>query len=212
MGNLNRLTAAIINGDTDEAARLTRENLDAGIPAQRILDEGLIPGITKVGDLFGAGEIFLPELLISGEAMVAAVDLLEPELTKAKVKAKGKFLIATVQGDVHDIGKNIVAMMLRGNGWEVTDLGVDVAPEVICDTVAKGDYDIVGLSALLTMTMPAISDTIAALESAGLRDKVAIMVGGAPITKNWADKVGADGFGADASEAVKVAGALLMKK
>ncbi|MBN1857572.1 MAG: corrinoid protein [Dehalococcoidia bacterium] len=206
------LTNAVIDGDSDLVARLTREGLDAGIPAHQLLDEALIPGITRIGEMFGQGEVFLPELLLSGEAMIAAVNILEPELTKTHVQSKGKFLIGTVEGDVHDIGKNIVVMMLKGNGWEVTDLGVDVSPEAFRDEVARGNYDVVGLSALLTMTMPGVERTIAALKEAGLREKSKFMVGGAPMTQEWADKIGADGFGADAAQAVKIAGLLVDKK
>jgi 5-methyltetrahydrofolate--homocysteine methyltransferase len=210
MVNLNEVSNAVIEGDEAATLELVKKALGEGIPARKVLDEGLIPGIHKVGDLFEAGEYFLPELLISGEAMSKAVEFLEPVLSKAgDTRSMGKFLIGTVQGDVHDIGKNITAMMLKANGWEVTDLGVDLSPQEFCSAVEKSDYDILGMSALLTMTMPAAAETIKALKGAGLRDKVKIMVGGAPTTQEWANEIGADGYAADAPSAVKVAAALV---
>ena len=203
------ISQAVIDGDSEMALELTKAALDSNVPAKEILDKGLIPGITKVGDLFSSGEYFLPELLVSGEAMSGAVELLGPELSKGGTPPKGRFLIGTVQGDVHEIGKNIVIMMLRGNGWEVTDLGVDVSPQSFCSAVEEGDYDIMGMSTLLTMTMPYAAETIGALKAAGLRDRVKVMVGGAPTTQEWADEVGADGLGSDAAEAVKVAASLM---
>ena len=211
MVNLNEISKGIIEGDKDIVLQLTKVALDANVSAKEILDKGLIPGLKKVGDLFETGEYFLPELLVSGEAASAAVELLGPILSKGDAPPAGKYLIGTVQGDVHDIGKNIVIMMLKGNGWEVTDLGVDVSPEEFCSAVNKGDFDILGMSALLTMTMPNTSKTIDALKAAGLRDKVKIMVGGAPVTQEWADKIGADGYAPDASAAVKIAAALVGK-
>ncbi len=209
MVNLNELNKAVVEGDSRAVLELTRTALGAKVPAKKILDEGLIPGIQKVGNLFAAGEYFLPELLVSGKAMSGALEILEPELTKADVPPKGKFLIGTVQGDIHTVGKDIVAMMLRGNGWEVTDLGVGLPPEAFCSEVEKGNYDLLGLSALLTMTMPAAAETIEALKKAGLRDKIKVMVGGAPTTQKWADEIGADGYGSNASEAVEVAATLV---
>lgn len=211
MVNLNEISKGIIEGDSDAVLELTKAALDANVPAKEILDNGLIPGLRKVGDLFETGEYFLPELLVSGEAASRAVELLEPLLSKGDTPPAGKYLIGTVQGDVHDLGKNIVIMMLKGNGWEVTDLGVDVSPEEFCSVVDKGDFDILGMSSLLTMTMPSTAKTIDALKTAGLRDRVKVMVGGAPITKEWADKIGADGYAPDASATVKIAVALVRK-
>ena len=202
------LSDAVVEGDTDEAVRLTHEALAAGKPAREVLDLGLIPGISRVGDMFSQGEVFLPELLVSGEAMSEAIAVLEPELSRADVPPTGKLLIGTVQGDVHDIGKNIVIMMMKSNRWQVDDLGVDVSPQTFCSAVAGGHYDILGISALLTMTTPVAEETIRELKQAGLRDKVKIMVGGAPMTREWADQIGADGYASDASEAVKVAASL----
>ncbi len=211
MVNLNKIRKSIIKGDSDTVSKLTREALDANVPAKEILDKGLIPGIRKVGDLFSTGEYFLPELLVSGEAMSRALELLEPVLTKADIPPAGKYLIGTAQGDMHDIGKNIVIMMLKGNGWMVTDLGVDVSPEEFCLVVEKGDFDILGISSLLTMTMSAAAKTIDALKTAGLRDKVKVMVGGAPVTQEWADKIGADGYAIDAPMATRVAATIVGK-
>jgi len=209
MVNLSELSKAVVEGDGYMVLELTRKALDAKVPAKKVLGEGLIPGIQKVGDLFAAGEYFLPELLVSGKAMLGVLEVLEPELAKADVPSKGKFLIGTVKGDIHTIGKDIVAMMLRGNGWAVTDIGGDLSPEAFCSEVEEGGYDILGLSALLTMTMPAVAETVEALKKAGLRDKIKVMVGGAPTTQKWADEIGADGYGSNASEAVKVAAALI---
>jgi len=211
MVNLDEISKAIIRGDGDRALELTKAALDETVPAREILDNGLVPGIQKVGDLFETGEYFLPELVMAGDAMTRSLELIEPILGKGDALRIGKFLIATVKDDVHDIGKNIVVMMLKGNGWEVTDLGVDIPPEEFCSVVEKGDYNIVGLSSLLTMTMDRAAETIEALKDAGLRDRIKIMVGGAPVTREWADKVGADGYAPDAPGAVKIAAALVGK-
>jgi len=211
MADFSKLSKAIVDGDEDIAVELTQKALNENIEAKQILDKGLIPGIEKVGELFGAGEYFLPELLVSGEAMSRAIEVLEPFLTKSGIPAKGKIAMGTVQGDVHNIGKDIVIMMLKGRGWDVTDLGVDVDPETFCSVVRDGDYQILGLSSLLTMTMPDTVKTIEALKAAGLRDKIKIMVGGAPTTQEWADKIGADGYAKNASEVAKLAATLIGK-
>lgn len=208
---LKELTQSIIQGDSSEAVSLTNMCLQKGVPAKDILDKGLIPGIGKVGELFSTGKYFLPELLISGEAMQAAVDQLRPILSRLEVPPTGKYLIGTVQGDVHNIGKNIVVMMLEGNGWEVTDLGVNVSPEQFCTAVKDEDFDIVGLSALLTLTMSNQAKTIRALQTAGLRHKVRVMIGGAPVTQDYADEIGADAYASNAVEAVKKAAILIGK-
>ena len=211
MVNLEALNRAVIAGDSDAAFELTKQALAASVPANEILDKGLIPGLRQVGDLFERGEYFLPELIVSGDAVAQALELLEPILGKEDASARGKFLIGTVQGDVHDLGKNIVIMMLRGNGWEVTDLGVDISPEEFCSAVEKGDFQILGMSALLTMTMPNATRTIEVLKAAGLRDKVKIMVGGAPTTREWAEKIGADAHAKDGPTAAIVAATLVGK-
>lgn len=211
MINLNEISKGIIEGDGDKVLNLTKAALEANLPAKDILNKGLVLGINKVGELFEIGEYYLPELLVSGDAMSKALELLEPVLSKDNIPSKGKYLIGTVQGDLHDIGKNIVIMMLKGNGWEVTDLGIDIPAKKFCSEVDKGDFDILGMSALLTLTMPVMTETIDALKAAGLREKVKIMVGGAPVTKEWANRIGVDGYAADAPTAVKVATTLIGK-
>ena len=172
-----------------------------------------MPAIATVGKLFGSGEYFLPELLRAGKAMQLAVDQIEPLLTKGERNRQvGRYLIGTVKGDIHNIGKNIVIMMLKGTGWEVTDLGVDVAPETFCSAIREGDYDILGMSTLITVTMPAARQTVEAITEAGFRDKVKIMIGGAPVTQEFADKIGADEYAVDAWEAITKANNLVSKK
>jgi 5-methyltetrahydrofolate--homocysteine methyltransferase len=211
MTDFSKISKAIVNGDEDVVVELTKKALNEKVEARQILDEGLIPGIEKVGELFGAGEYFLPELLVSGEAMSKALEVLEPVLGKSGIPAKGKIAMGTVQGDVHNIGKDIVIMMLRGRGWDVTDLGVDVDPETFCTAIKDGDYQILGLSSLLTMTMPETVKTIESLKAAGLRDKIKIMVGGAPTTQEWANEIGADGYAKNASQVAKLAASLIEK-
>jgi 5-methyltetrahydrofolate--homocysteine methyltransferase len=211
MVNLDALSKAVIAGDTDTASKLTKKALAANVPASEILNKGLIPGLQKVGDLFEAGDYFLPELIVSGDAVSQALELLAPILGKEDAPYMGRYLIGTVQGDVHDLGKNIVIMMLQGNGWEVTDLGVDVSPEEFCTAVDRGDFQILGMSSLLTMTMPNAARTVEALKAAGLRDKVKIMVGGAPTTPEWAEKIGADAHAKDGPTAARVAAVLVGK-
>ena len=211
MLDFKELSKAVVEGETELTVDLTRKALDGGIAAKVVLDEGIIPGLKKTGELFENGEYFLPELLISGEAASSALELIEPALSAGNVPSQGKIAIGTVEGDIHNIGKNIVIMMLKGNGWEVTDLGVDVSADEFCSVVEKGDFQILALSSLLTMTMPYTVKTIEALKSAGLRGKVKIMVGGAPTTQEWADKIGADGYAYDAPAAVRVATTLIAK-
>ncbi len=211
MVNLGELSKAVIEGNSEAAFKLTKKALDANIHASEILDKGLIPGLREVGDRFEKGEYYLPELIVSGDAVAQALELLEPALSKEKEAHMGRYLIGTVQGDVHDLGKNIVIMMLRGNGWEVTDLGVDVSPAEFRAAVEKGGFQILGMSSLLTMTMPNAARTIEVLREAGLRDKVKIMVGGAPTTPEWAKKIGADAHAKDGPTAAKVAAALIGK-
>jgi 5-methyltetrahydrofolate--homocysteine methyltransferase len=200
---LQKLKDSVIDGRTEEVIALTKRALELKIPPVEIVQQGLIAGVQRVGELFSTGEYYLPEMIIAAKAMQGALTILEPLITgKRDLFHSGKFLIATVKGDIHDIGKNIVAMMLKGSGWEVTDLGVDVPPEKICEAIRTGDYDIFGMSTLLTVTMPAAAATIESIKKAGLRNKVKIMIGGAPITQEFADKIGADEIGKDAWEAV----------
>ena len=211
MVEVEEISQSILDGQVVRAREATRAALEAKIPPGEILNQRLIPGIRKAGDLFGAGKYFLPELLMAGKAMKAAMEILEPELSKIKVEPVGRVAIGTVKGDLHDIGKNIVVMLLRANGWQVKDLGIDVTPEAFCTAVASGDHQILGLSSLLTTTMGVVKVTIDALKAAGLRDKVKIMVGGAPTTKEWAVKIGADGYADDAAGAVSLAEALVSR-
>ncbi len=196
---------SVVNGDVSKAAELARKALNANMSAKKIMYEGLVPAMKKVGELFEKGEYYFPELLLAGEAMKAALEHLSPALIKGEIASAGKYAIGTVQGDVHDIGKNIVIMMLKANGWEVTDLGVNVFPKDFCSAVKYGDFQILGMSSLLTLTMPHMTETIEALKEAGLRDKVKIMIGGAPVTQEFADRIGADAYCRDAVEAVNKA-------
>jgi len=209
--NLEELKQAVVAGDIDAADELTRKAIENNMPVADVLNTGLVPGLRQVGELFERGDYYLPELIVSGDAVAKALEHLEPLMRKEGASYMGKYLIGTVQGDVHDLGKNIVIMMLRGNGWEVTDLGVDVSPEEFCSAISDGEYQIVGMSSLLTMTMPNAARTIDALKVAGLRDRVKIMVGGAPTTVEWAAKIGADAHAKDGPMAAIVAANLVGK-
>jgi 5-methyltetrahydrofolate--homocysteine methyltransferase len=211
MVNFDELTNSIVEGQVAKATELTQKALAAQVPAKEILDQGLLPAMNQVGSDFESGQIFLPELLMAGDAMKASIELLRPELSSKEASYAGKYVIGTVEGDLHDIGKNIVVLMLEGNGWEVTDLGIDIPSDRFCEEIKKGDYDILGLSALLTFTMPKMPETINSLKEAGLREKVKIMVGGAPLNQAFADQIGADAFARDAVEAVVKAKGLLNK-
>jgi len=203
MADLKALADAVIKGDQSAAVEITRAALEEGIAAKSILDEGLIAGMDIVGARFKNNEIYIPEVLIAARAMKMAMEVLEPELVRAGVEPVGKLLIGTVQGDLHDIGKNLVAMMLKGAGFQVIDLGVDVRPEKFIERAKAAGVQLVGMSALLTTTMPGMEKTIKALKDAGISAK--IMIGGAPVTQGYADKIGADGYAADAASAVDIA-------
>ena len=205
--DLKSLADAIIKGNQDAAKTITSSALDEAIAAKDILDNGLIAGMNVIGERFKKGEVFVPEVLFAARAMKAAMEILEPALAKAGVKPIGKFLIGTVQGDIHDIGKNLVAMMLKGAGFEVIDLGVDVSPEKFIENAKSANVSLIGMSALLTTTMPGMEKTLKALKEAGISAKV--MIGGAPVTQSYADKIGADGYAADAASAVDLAKALV---
>jgi len=207
MADLKALADAVINGDQNTAVEITKAAIEKGMAAKNVLEEGLIAGMDVVGARFKKSEIYIPEVLIAARAMKMAMEVLEPELVKAGVEPVGKFLIGTVQGDLHDIGKNLVAMMLKGAGFEVIDLGVDVGPEKFVEQVRAAGAQLVGMSALLTTTMPGMEKTIKALKDAGVSVKV--MIGGAPVTQDYADKVGADGYAADAASAVDIAKSLV---
>ncbi|MHC4434743.1 MAG: cobalamin-dependent protein [Planctomycetota bacterium] len=207
MADLKALADAVIKGDQNTAQEVTKAALAEGASAKSVLDDGLIAGMDVVGARFKKNEVYIPEVLIAARAMKMAMAILEPELAKEGVEPIGKCLIGTVQGDLHDIGKNLVAMMLKGAGFDVVDLGVDVDPEKFVDQVKAADAHVVGLSALLTTTMPGMEKTLKALRDAGISAKV--MVGGAPVTQDYADKIGADGYAADAASAVDVAKSLV---
>lgn len=207
MVDLKELAEAIIKGDQAKAVEITGKALEQKVPAKQILDQGLIAGMEVVGQRFKNNEIFIPEVLFSARTMKAAMALLEPELVKAGVEPVGRFLIGTVKGDLHDIGKNLVAMMLKGAGFEVIDLGTDVPAERFVEQAKALNVHLVGMSALLTTTMPAMERTLVALRQAGLDVKV--MIGGAPVTQAYADKIGADGYAPNAAEAVAVAKRLI---
>jgi 5-methyltetrahydrofolate--homocysteine methyltransferase len=203
MADLQALADEVIKGNHTESVRLTKEALEEGMAPKKVLDEGLIVGMHVVGVRFRANEIYIPEVLISGRAMKMAMEILEPQLAVTGVVPLGKAMIGTVQGDLHDIGKSLVAMMLKGAGFHVEDIGVDVAPDVFVEKIKESKAEIVGLSTLLTTTMPAMDKTIQVIREAGLDCK--IMIGGAPITQNYADMIEADGYAHDAASAVEVA-------
>ncbi len=207
MSDYPELTAAIKRGDRDLSKAGTAEALDAGAAPQAVLD-ALLEGMDDIGRRFKAAEIFIPEVLIAARAMKEAMGLLEPKLIEAGIKTACTAIIGTVQGDLHDIGKNLVAMMWRGANFGVVDLGTNVAADKFIAAVKEHNARIVGLSALLTTTMPAMKETVAALKAAGLGD-VKVMVGGAPITSDFAEQIGADGYAADAATAVDVARELI---
>ena len=207
MVDLKALADAVINGDQNTALEITTAALEEGTEAKDVLDNGLIAGMDIVGALFKKNEIYIPDVLIAARAMKTAMEVLEPELVKAGVEPVGKLLIGTVQGDLHDIGKNLVAMMLKGAGFEVIDLGVDVGPEKFIEQVKAANAQLIGMSALLTTTMPGMEKTIKALKDAGIPVKV--MIGGAPVTQDYADRIGADGYAPDAASAVDLAKSLV---
>ena len=209
MINFDELTKVVVSGDSDASLELTKQAMDAGISAREILGRGLLPAMGIIGEQFENEEVWFPELLMAANVMKAAVVLLGPELSKNKIPPIGKYVIGAVEGDAHDIGKNIVKMMLEQNGWEVTDLGTDVPIEKFCSIIKENSFDILGLSALLTITMPVMADVIKSLRDAGLRDKVKIMVGGAPLTQSFADQIGADAYAKDAAEATRKARSLI---
>jgi 5-methyltetrahydrofolate--homocysteine methyltransferase len=203
------LVETVIRGNIAEVKKLTQEALNKGDKAQTILEKGLLPGMDFVGERFKAGEIFIPEVLFSARTMSAAMDILRPLLSEADTRAAGTVVIGTVEGDMHNIGKNLVAMLLEGAGFKVIDLGIDVPSEKFVDAVKTHQPNIVGLSALLTTTMPKMKEVIESLVEAGLRKSVKVMVGGAPVTEKFAKDVGADGNAHNAGAAVALAKALL---
>lgn len=208
MADLQALAEAVIKGDQATAVEVTKQAIADNMGAKEILDEGLIAAMSIVGDRFSKNEIYIPEMLIAARAMKSATEILEPELVKAGVEPIGKFVVGTVAGDLHDIGKNLVGMMMKGAGFDVIDAGVDVSAEDFVAKAKESGAQLIGLSALLTTTMPAMEATIKAIKEAGI--DVKIIIGGAPVTQAYADKIGADGYSADAASAVDVAKKLLV--
>jgi methylmalonyl-CoA mutase cobalamin-binding domain/chain len=209
---LQQLYDLTLVGNGPGVLSLTRQGLDMGIGPEALLYESLIPSLEEVGARFERGDFFVPEMLIAGKAMAGALEILRPLLAETGAQTIGKIVIGTVKGDVHDIGKNLVNIMFEGAGFEVIDLGVQVAPEKFVDAVRQHQPDILGFSAFLTTTMPMFKANINALQKAGMRDQVIVMVGGAPVTQEYADVVGADGYAADASAAVVRAKELLEQR
>ena len=207
MADLKALADAVVRGDQSGAVELTKAALAAGVAVKSILDEGLIGGMDILAARWKRNEVYIPEVLIAARAMKTAMEVLEPELAKAGIEPVGKFMVGTVQGDLHEIGKILVAMMMKGAGFEVTDIGIDVPAEKFVEQVKSSGVQVVGMSALLTTTMPAMEKTLKAMKEAGVAAKV--MVGGAPVTQAYADKIGADGYAADAATAVDVAKKLI---
>jgi len=200
---------AIINSDISKVEEVARAALDSGIDPLIIINQGFVPGISEVGELFGRGELFLPELMLAAEAMKTAVAMCNEALPQEKIEKKGKIIIATVEGDVHDIGKAIVVSLLKAHSFEVYDLGRDVPIQEIIEKAKEVDADVIGTSALLTTTMDAQKKLEKALREANLRDRFKTIVGGAPVTQRWADRIGADAYAEDGGDAVKKIGGLL---
>ncbi len=202
MADLQLLADSLIKGDRNKVATLTRQALDEGLDPKRILEDGLIAGMNVIGTRFKANEVYVPEVLIAARAMKAGMEILQPALATAGVKPVATVVLGTVKGDLHDIGKNLVGMMLTGGGLKVVDAGTDVSPEQFVEIVRRENADICAMSALLTTTMPQMSTVIKALKDAGVKAKT--IIGGAPVTQSFADEIGADGYASDAASAVDV--------
>lgn len=209
MTDLKNLFEAIVNGNLELSVNTTRSALSDGIDPQSIIRDYMIPAMERIGDMFEKNEAFVPELLMASRAMKGSLELIQPLLTASQTESKGKIIIGTVQGDLHDIGKNIVGSMLEGAGFRVINLGNDVSPLKFIEAIKTYDAQIVAMSALLTTTMTSMETTINAIREAGLRDKVKIMIGGAPVSRNFSDKIGADGYSDNANGAVKLARTLV---
>jgi 5-methyltetrahydrofolate--homocysteine methyltransferase len=209
MADLQGLADAVIRGDAKTAEGLAKQAIDENTPAADIVNQGLIAGMNVVGQKFKNNEFYVPEVLIAARAMKTAMALVKPLLAEQDVQPVGTVAIGTVKGDLHDIGKNLVAMMLEGAGFEVLDLGVDVSPEQFAAAVSGQGAQMIAISALLTTTMPGMKDTVEALAEAGLRDSAKVIIGGAPVTQNYCDEIGADGYAPDAASAVDTAKKLL---
>jgi 5-methyltetrahydrofolate--homocysteine methyltransferase len=212
MTDLGHISQRLMDGDIQGVETLIREALDSGISAQQILNRGLLPGMNLVGQKFKKHQIYVPEVVLSAKAMLAGMELLRPQLEAGRVKPSVTIVIGTVQGDLHDIGKNLVSMMLKGAGFEVVDLGIDVSPQQFAQAVAERKAHILALSALLTTSMPNMKKTLEALQTRKLRRGLIVMVGGAPVTQAYADEIGADGYAQNASLAVDKAKELLKSR
>lgn len=206
---IDLLSLAVQSGDAEKAKHYTESLIAEGVEPKTIIDEALIPCMDEVGNMFSNNEIFVPEMLVAAQAMKESMKIIKPLFSQLDLDKKIKFVIGTVQGDLHDIGKNMVGMMLEGAGFEVVDLGIDVSPQEFVEAVKEYNADVLGLSALLTTTMPKMRETIEALIEAGLRDNVKIIVGGAPVSESFAQEIGANGYGDDASKAVIITRELL---
>jgi corrinoid protein of di/trimethylamine methyltransferase len=206
---LEKIAKELITGNEVEVKRLAQEALDKGANAREIIDNGLLAGMDVVGKRFKAGDMFIPEVLKCARCMHGAMDILKPLLAEGDMAGAGTVVIGTVEGDLHDIGKNLVAMMLQGAGFKVIDLGANIKPQDFVEAVKEHNPDIVGMSALLTTTMPKMEETIKALTEAGIRDQIKIMAGGAPVTKDFVNKIGGDAYGANAASASEKAKALV---
>jgi 5-methyltetrahydrofolate--homocysteine methyltransferase len=204
---INQIYQAIVAGEQDVVAKGVDAALEAGIPARSILEEGMLPAMAEVGRLFEEGECYVPEMMISARAMKAGLAKLQPHLKQTDAQTAGTVALGTVKGDLHDLGKNLVGMMLEGAGFRIKDLGVDVPPEAF--VAAADEVDLIGLSALLTTTMGSMKTTLEALDGAGKRPRIKVIVGGAPVTEDFAHRIGADGYAADASRAVALAKSLI---
>jgi 5-methyltetrahydrofolate--homocysteine methyltransferase len=210
MAELDQIKEALIKGKAQEVKELVEKALQEGIEPKRILEEALIAGMGVIGERFRLNQIYVPEVMIAARAMNQGMAVLKPLLAAGGVASKGTIAIGTVRGDLHDIGKNLVTMMMEGAGYKIMDLGTNVGPQVFVDAAGRG-ADIIGMSALLTTTMTAMRDTVEALKTAGLREKVKVIVGGAPVTQEWADEIGADGYAPDAATAVEISNRLINK-
>jgi 5-methyltetrahydrofolate--homocysteine methyltransferase len=209
MVEVNKITQALMNGEGETLVALVSEALQQGRSAVDILNDDLVTGMDLIGDKMGSGEMFIPEVLMAAHAMRMAVEILKPHLGEDETNSAGKIVIGTVKGDLHDIGKNLVVLMLESAGFEVIDLGVDVEPEIFVDAVIKNQPDILGLSALLTTTMPMLKKTVETVVNSDVRKGPKIMIGGAPVNQDFADEIGADGYAPDAGSASKLAKAML---
>ncbi|MGD8471110.1 MAG: corrinoid protein [Desulfobacterales bacterium] len=208
---LGKMAESLIAGKIDEVVNLTKEALDGGAAPADILDQGLLAGMDVVGQRFKAEEMFIPEVLRCAKCMHGAMEILRPLLAETGAESIGTLIIGTVKGDLHDIGKNLVGMMFEGAGFNVVDLGIDKEPQVFVDAIKEHKAKLIGMSALLTTTMPKMGETINAIKEAGIRDQVKILVGGAPITSSFAEEIGADGYASNAASAVEKGKELLSK-